>query len=127
MTDWDARELRRIAETDDLHVSPLREDGATFGTPTWIWTVVVDGALYVRAYNGTASRWHGAALRQKSGRIHAAGLTKDVRFEPVDGPVLDFVDDAYREKYAGSPYLAPMIGGRARAATMRLTPLGGRT
>jgi hypothetical protein len=33
------------------------------GTPTWIWSVVVDGALYVRA-----SRWHRAAVRQKAGR-----------------------------------------------------------
>jgi hypothetical protein len=24
----------------------------TYGTPTWIWSVAVDGALYVRAYNG---------------------------------------------------------------------------
>jgi hypothetical protein len=24
----------------------------TPGTPTWIWSVVVDGQLYVRGYNG---------------------------------------------------------------------------
>lgn len=38
--------------SDDLHISPFREDGKTYGTPTWIWSVVVDGGLYVRAYNG---------------------------------------------------------------------------
>ena len=32
------------------------------------------------------------------------------------------VDDAYRAKYARSPYLAPMIGAAARAATVRITP-----
>ena len=31
---WKAEELRRIAETDDLHISPFREDGVTYGTPT---------------------------------------------------------------------------------------------
>ena len=33
---WPEDELRRIAATDDLHVSPPREDGRTYGTPTWI-------------------------------------------------------------------------------------------
>ena len=47
---WSPNELQSIARTDDLHISPLREDGKTYGTPTWIWSVVVDGDLYVRAY-----------------------------------------------------------------------------
>ena len=63
MTSWPKNELSKIAETDDLHISPLREDGVTYGTPTWIWSVVVDDALYVRAYNGQRSRWYQAALR----------------------------------------------------------------
>ena len=65
-TTWGTDELRKIAETDDLHISPLRVDGKTHGTPTWIWSVVVDGAVYVRAYNGTESRWYQSALEQKS-------------------------------------------------------------
>ena len=36
------------ALADDLHISPFREDGVTYGTPTWIWSVAVDDALYVR-------------------------------------------------------------------------------
>src|SRR2546423_8243207 len=99
MTTWPKDELRKIAETDDLHVSPFREDGKTYGTPTWIWSVAVDGALYVRAYNGPNSRWYQAALRQKAGRIIAAGMTKEVSFEPVEGPINDRIDDAYRAKY----------------------------
>jgi hypothetical protein len=122
MTKWPREELRRIAETDDLHVSPFRADGKTYGTPTWIWSVVVDDDLYVRAYNGTSSRWYQAALRQKAGRITAAGMTKEVAFEPVEGAINDRIDDAYRAKYAGSPYLAPMIGARARAATVKVMP-----
>ena len=54
---WPADALRKIAETDDLHISPFREDGVTYGTPTWIWSVVVDDGLYVRGYNGQQSRW----------------------------------------------------------------------
>jgi hypothetical protein len=44
-TTWSEDEPRRLAETDDLHISPFREDGKTYGTPTWIWSVVADGAL----------------------------------------------------------------------------------
>jgi hypothetical protein len=121
MSHWNPDELRRIAETDDLHISPFREDSETYGTPTWIWSVVVHDDLYVRAYNGTSSRWYQAALRQGAGRIAAAGMTKDVAFEPVSGPIDDRIDEAYRAKYADSPYLAPMLGERARAATIRVS------
>jgi len=124
MAAWSKDELRKIAEADDLHIAPFREDGKTYGTPTWIWSVAVDDGLYVRAYNGKASRWYQAALRQKAGRITAAGVTKDVTFEPIDGPIQDRIDAAYRAKYGGSPYLGPMIGARARAATVEVLPRG---
>ncbi|MGH6641696.1 MAG: DUF2255 family protein [Hypericibacter sp.] len=122
MIPWPKDDLRKIAEADDLHISPFRDDGVTCGTPTWIWSVAVGDALYVRGYNGQNSRWYQAALRQKAGRITAAGMTKEVGFEPVDGPVNDRIDDAYRAKYRGSPYLGPMIGSRARAATVKVMP-----
>jgi len=119
---WEKDELRKIAEADDLHISPLREDEVTYGTPTWIWSVAVDDALYVRGYNGQNSRWYQAAVRQKAGRIIAAGMTKEVIFEPVEGSINDRIDDAYQKKYHSSPYLKPMIGARARSATVKITP-----
>ena len=121
-TTWTKEELHRIAETDDLHIAPFREDGKTYGTPTWIWSVVVDGALYVRSYNGQSGRWYQAALKQKAGRISSAGVTKEVSFEPVSGSLNDRIDDAYRSKYASSPYLKPMISARARDATVKVLP-----
>src|SRR5271156_6707720 len=123
MTTWSKDELRRIAEADDLYISPFREDGVSYGTPTWIWSVAVADALYVRGYNGQNSRWYQAAVRQKAGRINAAGMTKEVSFESVDGPINDRVDEAYRAKYQKSPYLQPMISPLARAATVRIVPL----
>jgi hypothetical protein len=122
MSTWSKNEPQKIAETDDLHISPFREDGKTYGTPTWIWSVVVDDALYVRAYNGQNSRWYQAALRQKAGRISAAGIAKEVSFDPVNGDINDRIDDAYRAKYKGSPYLKPMIGEPARSATVKVIP-----
>ena len=125
MAAWAQDELSKIGQNDDLHIAPFREDGKTYGTPTWIWSVVVDGALYVRGYNGQSSRWYQAAVLEKAGRIIAAGLTKEVAFEPVDGTVNDQIDDAYRAKYKSSPYLKPMIGKRARSATVRIMPREG--
>jgi hypothetical protein len=121
MHPWPKDELDKIAASDDLHIAPFREDGKTHGTPTWIWSVALDGELYVRAYNGQSSRWYKAAVRQRAGRITAAGMTRDVEFERVDGSLNDRIDDAYRAKYGGSPYLRPMIGAAARTATIRIT------
>jgi hypothetical protein len=122
MSAWLHDELRKVVLADDLHISPFRDDGVTYGTPTWIWCVAVDEALYVRAYHGQKSRWYQAAMRQKAGRITAAGVTREVSFEPVDGPINDLIDDGYRAKYTGSAYLNSMIGARARAATIRVMP-----
>ena len=63
-----------------------------------------------------------AALRQKAGRITAAGMTKDVTFEIVEGAINARIDEAYRAKYHGSPYLDPMVSARARSATVRVVP-----
>ena len=122
MSAWNKDELEKIAGADDLHISPFREDGETYGTPTWIWSVVVDGGLYVRAYNGQRSRWYEAAMQQKAGRITVAGMAKEVRFERVDGPMNDGIDEAYRTKYKSSPYLEPMVGASARSATVKIVP-----
>jgi len=122
MAAWSQDELRKIGETDDLHISPFREDGKTYGTPTWIWSVKVDDALYARGYHGQKSRWYQAAVHLKFGRISAAGMTKEVAFEAVEGPLNDRIDDAYRAKYRGRQYLNPMISKRARAATVRIMP-----
>ncbi|MGI9070830.1 MAG: DUF2255 family protein [Bryobacteraceae bacterium] len=122
MSTWSKDELQEIATNDDLHISPFREDGVTYGTPTWIWSVAVGEELFVRAYNGQNSRWYQAAIRQKAGRITSAGITKEVIFEPVNDRSNDRIDNAYREKYTGSPYLSSMIGARARSATVKVVP-----
>jgi hypothetical protein len=65
-------------------------------------------------------------VRHRAGRIIAAGSVKEVTFEAEDGPtseaINDLIDDAFRAKYRGSPYLNAMIGKRARAATVKIMP-----
>ncbi|MCB9471595.1 MAG: DUF2255 family protein [Candidatus Obscuribacterales bacterium] len=126
MIQWNKSDLQKIAETDDLHIAPLRDDGVTYGTPTWIWSVVVDNQLFVRPYNGKRSSWYKAAISQKAGQIEAAGLTRQVNFEQEsDDAVNRRIDDAYRTKYKGSPYLNAMIESGPRSATIKILPLSG--
>lgn len=123
-TRFTTEELQSIDKADDLKISPFREDGKTYGTPTWIWEVVVDDHLYVRAYNGTNGRWYQSAVQQKAGRIHTAGMVKDVQFENIETDELlqTKIDEAYKAKYSNSPYLPPMLSNRAKEATVRIVP-----
>ena len=100
---------------------PFRADGVTYGTPTWIWSVVVDGRLFVRAWNGRKPRWYQSAMTQHAGRIITAGETHEVEFTPGDPALNDQIDAAYRRKYAGSPYLPPMVASGPREATVEIT------
>ena len=98
MSNWIKDELDKIAETDDLHISPFREDGKTYGTPTWIWFVAVDDSLYARAYSGQSSRWYQAAMRQKGSLITSVGISEKVVFEPAmlessEGVVTEDIDN----------------------------------
>ncbi|MFF7593407.1 hypothetical protein [Streptomyces mirabilis] len=34
MSTWDQAQPRSFAAADDLHISPYREDGLTYGTPS---------------------------------------------------------------------------------------------
>lgn len=98
----------------------------TLGTPTWIWSVVVDGRLFVRAWNGQRSRWYRSAVAQRAGIIDAAGERFDVVMQPLDEPTASEltakIDTAYRAKYAGSPYLPPMLAPGPTSATVELSP-----
>lgn len=123
MTAWPADALVKIATTDDLHIAPYRADRETTGTPTWIWSVVVDEGLFVRAWNGTRGRWYRSAIAQRSGRITVAGKEHEVEFAPTNDPELgERIDAAYIHIYAGSPYLPAMVAAGPKAATVEITP-----
>lgn len=78
-------QVNDFSRADDFHIAPYRADGRTPGTPTWIWSVIVDGELYVRAWNGLQSRWYGSAKSQGAGEITIAGQTYRVAFELISG------------------------------------------
>jgi hypothetical protein len=123
MSSWNQDDLETIAENDDLYVSPFREDGTTYGTPTRAWPLVVGGNVYVRAANGQQSSWYQAAMSQKAGRIQVGGKDYEVRFEAGDGDETDAaIDAAYEEKYRGSSAVPIMQGEGPTSATVRISP-----
>ena len=119
---WRTDELDLISKADDFHVAPYRDNHVTLGAPTKIWSVAVDGDLYVRASNGTRTSWYISAVRERAGQISAAGMKKLVAFEPVQGAINEKIDAAYRAKYGAGKYLDSMLSARASAATVRIRP-----
>jgi hypothetical protein len=122
MSAWNQADLETIAENDDLYVSPFREDGRTYGTPTRVWPLVVNGEVYVRAANGRQSRWYRAAVSQKAGRVHVCGQDHEVTFEQAGDEVASAIDAAYEEKYPGSSAVPVMQGDGPTSATVRISP-----
>ncbi len=122
MSAWSTDDLRMIAENDDLFVSPFREDGTTYGTPTQTWALIVDGDVYVRAAHGQESGWYRAAMSQKAGRVRVGDKTYEVTFEPAGDEVSDAIDAAYEAKYPGSTAVAVMQGDGPKSATVRIVP-----
>ncbi|GIN74500.1 hypothetical protein J14TS2_49750 [Bacillus sp. J14TS2] len=119
---WTQKQINAFSKADDMYISPFYEDGKTPGTPTWIWSVVVDNNLYVRAYNGQRSRWYQSAVRQRAGKIKLAGQEYDVTFQSIDSDsaLTEKIDNAYKEKYASSRYLVPMFGKGPVSATVQI-------
>jgi len=122
MSQWTKTQLATFATADDMHVSPFYDDGKTLGTPTWIWSVVVGDDLYVRAWNGQQSRWYQSAKKERAGQITLSGQRFDVSYNPVvtDAQLTAAISRAYEKKYAGSPYLPPMLAAGPVSATVRI-------
>src|SRR4051794_19713938 len=123
MSAWSDDELRRIAETEELDIAPVRRNGE-LRSATPIWVVRAGDALYVRGAYGANKGWHGVARTSRRARISAGGTQRDVAIEDADQSVFDAVDAAYRFKY-GSRYTSivdSITDAEHRATTLRLVP-----
>ena len=121
MSEWTADELVQ-ANREDLYISIPNEDGSLHA-PTWIWMVEVDGQLYARSYNGSQGRWYTAAKRAGHGRAAFGTVDRAVTFTfPSDAALDAQIDEAYKIKYAGSPYLEGPLHEPMRSTTVKLIP-----
>jgi hypothetical protein len=122
MTVWTPQQLQKIDANSDLFVSPFREDGTTYGTPTQTWALVVDQKVYVRAANGQGSRWYQAAITQKAGQVRVSDQTYEVTFEAAGTDDEAAIDAAYEAKYPGSSAVPTMQGSGPKSASVRIAP-----
>ena len=122
MATWSSDQLTAITENADLFVSPFREDGITYGTPTQTWALVVDDKVYVRAASGQSSRWYQAAITQGAGRVRVAGQDYEVVFEAAGDENEAAIDAAYEAKYPGSSAVAIMQGQGPKSASVGISP-----
>ena len=122
MATWSSDQLTAITENADLFVSPFREDGITYGTPTQTWALVVDDKVYVRAASGQSSRWYQAAIIQGAGRVRVAGQDYEVVFEAAGDENEAAIDAAYEAKYPGSSAVPIMQGQGPKSASVGISP-----
>jgi hypothetical protein len=122
MNSWTPADLDLISRTADLYVSPFRDDGITYGTPTQTWALVVDGQVYVRAANGPISSWYQAAISQGAGRVRVADQDHEVTFAKAPAGMADAIDAAYDDKYPGSSAVPVMQADGPQSATVLITP-----
>jgi hypothetical protein len=92
-----------------------------------IWTVVVEGRVFVRSWSLKPRSWYRTFLEEPRGAIQIAGRELPVRAVHTRSERLkDAVDRAYLEKYhtPGSIKYARDLGGeKSRATTTELVPL----
>ena len=121
MAEWSAVQLTAIAENSDLFVSPFREDGTIYGTPTQTRALVVEGSVYVRPPTGRNLAGF-SLMTQGTSRVRVAGQYYDVIFEAAGDENEAAIDAAYEAKYRGSSAVPIMQGAGPKSASVRISP-----
>lgn len=110
--------LGYLSRTDDVVIATTLKSGGE--VPTEIWSVVVNGAAYIRNGFGEGSKWY-----RRAQRTHRAAFIDGDRRYPVtiedvdDETTIAAVDDAYTNKYSG-PGLRAVVSSSTRRYTMRV-------
>ena len=119
MRGWDSDEPRKIAEADDLHVS--RSGGRVD-----VWYADLDRSVGRRRSLVRATTDNPVVPgreRQKAGRISPRAL-KEVTSNRSKGD-LGFDRRGLSREVSRQSVSRPMIGARARSATLKIMPLDG--
>jgi len=125
MATWTKDELNRIADAEELELSPRRDDGSLRDAVT-MWVVRDGEGLYVRSMHGREGVWFRRAQARHEGHVDAGGVSKDVSLGDAsrDAGLNKRIDAAYREKYRrfGPDVVGSIVNPGSRASTIRLEP-----
>jgi hypothetical protein len=116
-----ANALHHLADVEEIRIGFRRPDGSTRSVP--IWVVQVGDHIYVRSVRGPKGGWYRRLRANPDGEVRDGGHRHRVHAETVtDADTLAQVTRAYATKYAGSPFVRPLLGGPSVEATLRLNP-----
>lgn len=124
MAGWHEGDLSKIDSVDELRISTGRADGS-LRKPVIIWSVQVDGNLYIRAVEGVEGLWYTHAMEQGEGQISAGGVEQETMFTPErDTAINDRIDAEYQREYDryAKNIVDSTLTNRAREATLRVDP-----
>jgi hypothetical protein len=106
-----AEALHHLGGVEEIRIGVRRPDGSTRSVP--IWVVQVGGHIYVRSVRGPKGGWYRRLRFNPNGEVRDGDHRHLVRAEAViDAGTLAEVTRAYATKYAGSPFVRPLLGGR---------------
>jgi len=113
-----------LASAERNLVIGVRAGDAHRFTP--VWSVIVDGRVFVRSWGLSGRGWYDAFRADPQGAVEIAERQFDVRALRTEGEdLLDAVDEAYRTKYhtPGSlKYVEDLNSSPRRETTIELVP-----
>jgi hypothetical protein len=113
--------LQHLADVEEIRIGSRRQDGSTRSVP--IWVVQVGDHIYVRSVRGPKGGWYRRLRANPDGEVRDGEHRHLVRAEAVtEADTLAQVTRAYATKYAGSPFVRPLLEGPSIGATLRLGP-----
>jgi hypothetical protein len=102
--------LQHLADVEEIRIGFRRPDGSTRSVP--IWVVQVGDHIYVRSVRGPKGGWYRRLRANPDGEVRDGEHRHLVRAEAVaEAGTLAQVTRAYATKYAGSPFVRPLLEG----------------
>ena len=121
MTAWLKDELRKIADADDLHIAPFREDGETYDPRRDLVRHGRRCSLRARLQRRN-SRWYQDAVSAQGGANHRRRHDEEVTSEPSTAGSMTASAMPTGRSTMAARSSARQIGARARAATVKVMP-----
>lgn len=124
MTTWTAEQASRIGSNEMINIAIELADGSR-PKQISIWSVVVDGRVFVRSYGNVPGGWYDTARSSGRGEISSDGVPAvEVHFVQVtDEATNSAIDAEYRRKYAATPYEDDMATEPVRSNTLEAVPV----